>query len=176
MKKSAVVAFVSLAVLTVISLVLNVVIISGLLRAQRIALDTLRDARAIVRGVEADTFSYTLNVNEIVPIEANVPINEEVTVPIRTTIPISTVVNVPIDTGLLGTFDIDVPVRMVVPIDLDVVVPINEVVEIGTTIALDVDVPVEIPIADTPVIDHLEALDEAMERMEQRLEFSKSEP
>jgi len=48
-----------------------------LLRVKNVVLDTLSDARLIVQGLGDDTFSYTLNVNETVPIEASVPINEE---------------------------------------------------------------------------------------------------
>jgi hypothetical protein len=177
MKRPYVIALIVLTVLTLLSLALNGVVIWGLLRAQQIALDarqtvqdTVTDARAIVAGVGDDTFSYTLKVQQEVPVEALVPLEEEVVVPIRATIPISTVVIIPINAGLLGTFDIDVPVRTMVPVSLDVAIPISHTVNIATTVLLDMEVPIEIPLAETPLVDYLEELDAGLGRLEEALE------
>lgn len=177
MKKLYTIALIVLTVLTLLSLALNGVVIWGLLRAQQIALearqvvqDTVSDARAIVAGVGDDTFSYTLKVQQEVPVEALVPLEEEVVVPIRATIPISTVVIIPINAGLLGTFDIDVPVRTMVPVSLDVAIPISHTVNIATTVLLDVEVPIEIPLAETPLVDYLKELDAGLGRLEKALE------
>lgn len=176
MRKCYVVALVLLAVLTVLSLALNGVILLGLVRARQIALDvqqvalnTVDDARAIVVGVSDDTFSYTLEVEQEIPIATSIPFNEEVTVPIRTTIPISTVVIIPINAGLLGTFDVDVPVRTLIPVDLEFTVPISRTVDIATTVPLDVDVPIVIPLAETPLVDYMEELDTGLGRLEKSL-------
>ena len=169
MKKGYLVALIVLAVLTLLSLTLNGMVIVGLLRARQIVLDTVTEARAIVAGIGDDTFSYTFEVDQDVPIVASIPFNEEVTVPIRTTLPISTVVVIPINAGPLGTFDIDVPIRTVIPIDLDVAVPVSRTVGVATTVPLDVDVPIEIPIADTPLVGYLEELDAALAQVEARL-------
>ncbi|MEE9618422.1 MAG: hypothetical protein V3T90_15665 [Anaerolineae bacterium] len=169
MKKGYLVALIVLAVLTLLSLMLNGVIILGLLRARQIVLDTVTEARAIVAGIGDDTFSYTFEVDQDVPIAASIPFNEEVTVPIRTTLPISTVVVIPINAGLLGTFDVDVPIRTVIPIDLEVAVPVSRTVDIAATVPLNVDVPIEIPIADTPLVGYLEELDAALAQVEARL-------
>ncbi len=169
MKKGYLVALIVLTVLTLLSLTLNGLVIVGLLRARQIVLDTVTEARAIVAGIGDDTFSYTFEVDQDVPIAASIPFNEEVTVPIRTTFPISTVVVIPINAGPLGTFDIDVPIRTVIPIDLDVAVPVSRTVDIVATVPLNVDVPIEIPIADTPLVGYLEELDAALAQVEVRL-------
>ena len=169
MKKGYLVALIVLTVLTLLSLTLNGLVIVGLLRARQIVLDTVTEARAIVAGIGDDTFSYTFEVDQDVPIVVSIPFNEEVTVPIRTTFPISTVVVIPINAGPLGTFDIDVPIRTVIPIDLDVAVPVSRTVDIVATVPLNVDVPIEIPIADTPLVGYLEELDAALAQVEVRL-------
>ncbi len=169
MKKGYLVALIVLVVLTLLSLTLNGMVIVGLLRARQITLNTVTETRAIVAGIGDDTFSYTFEVDQDVPIAASIPFNEEVTVPIRTTLPISTVVVIPINAGLLGTFDVDVPIRTVIPIDLEVAVPVSWTVDIATTVPLNVDVPIEIPIADTPLVGYLEELDAALAQVEVRL-------
>jgi len=169
MKKGYVIALLMLAVLTLLSLALNGVVIFGLLRAQQIGLTTVADARTIITGIGDGTFSYTFEVRQEIPIEASIPFNEEVTVPIKTTIPINTTVIVPIDLGITS-YDLKVPIRTVFPVDLEFTVLVSKTVDIVTTVPLEVDVPIEIPIADTPIVGYLEELDAALARVEAQLE------
>jgi len=169
MKKGNVVVLVVLTALTLVSLVLDGIVIYGLAQARRIALEAVGNARAVLDGIGDDTFSYALKVDQEIPISASVPFNQEVRVPIQTTLPISTVVEVPIDAGLLGTFDVEVPVRAVVPVNLEVAIPVSKTVDIATTVFLNTSVPIEIPIADTPLHSYLEQIDTALESAEVRL-------
>jgi hypothetical protein len=170
MKKGYLIALIVLAVLTLLSLTLNVVVILGLQQARQIALDTVTDARAIIAGVGDETFSYTFELDQEIPIAASVPFHEDITVPVHTTLPISTVVAIPINAGLLGTFDIDVPIYTVVPVDLEFTVPVSKTVTIATTVPLNIDVPIEIPISETPLVGYLAELDAALARIEAWLE------
>jgi hypothetical protein len=176
MNKVYTIVLVLLAVLTLISLALNGVIIGGLLRAQEIALEvrqtalnTVDDARSIVTSVGDDTFAYTLEVEQEVPIAASVPFDEMVVIPVNTVIPIDTTVTVPIDLGLT-TYDLDIPIQAVVPVDLEFAVPISHTVDIATSVLLDVDVPIEIPLDETPLVDYMEELDAGLGRLEVDLE------
>ncbi|MDY7080628.1 MAG: hypothetical protein SXV54_27420 [Chloroflexota bacterium] len=176
MKKIYLIALILLTLLTLCSLALNGVVIFGLLQAQQIGLDaqqvalnTVSDARALVTGIGDDTFSYTFAVQQEVPIATSIPFNEEITVPIHTTIPISTVVIIPVNAGLLGTFDLDVPVRTIIPVNLEVAIPVSQTVYVNTTVPLDVDVPIEIPLAETPLVDYVKELDAALVRLEEAL-------
>jgi hypothetical protein len=110
-----------------------------------------------------------VEVNKTLPVETSVPFEEQVLVPVNTTIPINTTVIVPIDAGPLGTFDIDIPIRAAIPVNLEVAVPIEETIEIDTTVPLDLEVPIEIAISETPLADHLDKREEALDRIEQRL-------
>ena len=176
MKKIYPIALVLLTLLTLISLTLNGAIIFGLLRAQKIAMDvrqtalnTVDDARSIVGGVGDDTFAYTLEVKQVVPIAASVPFDEVVIIPINTVIPIDTMVTVPIDLGIT-TYDLDVPIQAIVPVNLEFAVPISQTVDIATTVVLDVDVPIEIPLGETPLVNYMEELDAGLGRLEMDLE------
>ena len=48
--------------------------------------------------------------------------------------------------------------------------PISQTVDIATTVPLDVDVPIEIPLAETPLIDYMEELDTGLEQLEEALD------
>jgi len=170
MKKGYIIALISLAALTLLSLALNGVVIFALLRTRQIGLGTVTDTRTIVGDVGAATFSYTLEVDQEIPIRISVPFEKDVTVPVNTTIPINTTVIVPINAGLLGEFNIPVPIQTIIPIELEIVVPISQTVEIATTVPLNVDVPIAIPIADTPLAGYLENLDAVLERVKVQLE------
>jgi len=168
-KRGYLIAIILLTILTVISLALNGVIVLGLLRAQQVALTTLAEAQTIVSGIGDDTFSYTFEVKQEIPIDTSIPFNEEITVPIEMTIPINTTVVVPIDLGLTS-YDLKVPIRTVFPVDMEFTVPVSKTVNIATTVPLDLEVPIEIPLADTPLIGYLEELEEALAQTEVRIE------
>ncbi|MFQ6101977.1 MAG: hypothetical protein ACE5OS_12200 [Anaerolineae bacterium] len=176
MNKVYIIILILLALLVLCSLALNGAVIFALLQARQIgldasqtALDTVADTRAMVTGIGEDTFSYTFEVQQEIPIATSIPFNEEVTVPIHTTVPISTVVMIPIDAGLLGTFDVDVPIRAIIPVDLEVAVPISQTVDLATTVPLSVDVPIAVPLAETPLVGYLEELDAALAQLEEAL-------
>jgi hypothetical protein len=162
-------AWVLLTVLVLVSLALNGVVIYSLVQVRDITLGTVGDARQVIAGVDDDVITHVIEVEQEIPVSVTVPIDQDVLVPIQTTIPISTVVTVPVKPPLLPEFSLPIPIQAVIPVDLEVVVPISETVPIDTVIPLDVEVPVEIPLADTPVVGYLDQLDEALSRLEERL-------
>ena len=168
MKKAYPIALIVLAVLTLLSLALNGVVVLGLMRARQIALTTMADARAIVTGIGDETFSYTFEVRQEIPVATSVPFHEEITVPVQTSIPIDTTVVVPINLGFT-TYSLEVPIRTIVPVDLAFTVPISQTVDIRTTVPLELDVPIEIPLADTPLVGYLEKIDAALARLGEKL-------
>lgn len=176
MKKPTTIALILLALLTLLSLALNGVVIYGLLRARQIALDaqqaalqTVTDARSVVAGVGDDAFSYTLKVEQEIPIAASIPVDEVVTIPVDTVVPIDTTVIVPIDLGIT-TYDLVIPIQTIVPVNLEFAVPISQTVDIVTSVPLDVDVPIEIPLAETPFVEYMDELDAGLARLEEALD------
>jgi hypothetical protein len=168
MEKGYRIALIVLAVLTLLSLALNGVVVFGLLWARQIALGTMAEARALVTGIGDETFSYTFEVRQEIPVATSVPFHEEITVPVKTTIPIDTTVVVPIDFGIT-TYSLEVPIRTLVPVDLAFTVPISQTVDIRTTVPLELDVPIEIPLAETPLVGYLERIDATLARLGEKL-------
>jgi hypothetical protein len=158
MRKGYLIALIVLTVLTLPSLMLNAMTMVELLWWRQYILAEIDDTRAIVRSIGEDTFSYKFEVDQEIPVAANIPFSQEVTVPINTTIPVNTSVVVPIDLGFT-TYNLTVPINTVFPVDMEVTVPISQTVEIVTTVPMDIDVPIEIVIADTPLIGYLEEAD-----------------
>lgn len=170
MKKGYLIALIVLALLTLVSLALNAATILWSLYTRQITLAVLSSTRATVADIRDETISYTFEVNRRIPVSASVPISKSAVVPIRATIPVSTVVIIPVNAGILGSFDLDVPIRTMIPVNLNVTVPISETVGISTTVPLDLAVPVEIPIAETPLVGYLAKLEVALAQVERKLE------
>jgi hypothetical protein len=147
-----------LSVLTLASLAFNAMTIVELLWWRQYILTEITDTRAIVRGIGDDTFSYTFEVDQEIPVVASIPFSQEITVPINTTVPVNTTVVVPIDLGFT-TYRLSVPINTVLPVDIDVTVPVSQTVDIVTTVPMDIDVPMKIAIADTPLVGYLAQLD-----------------
>jgi hypothetical protein len=168
MKKGYLIALIVLTALTLLSLMLNGAVIYVLLQGQQIALNTVNDARAVVTNVNDATISYTIEVDQEIPVAASVPFYEVVSVPINTVLPVETTVMVPINLGVIS-YSLEVPISTIIPVDLEVTVPISQTVNVVTTVPLDLDVPIEIPLADTPLVDYVEELDAALARLEARL-------
>lgn len=169
MQKGYPIALIVLALLTLASLALNAATILWSLYTRQITLAVLSGTRATVADIRDETISYTFEVHRRIPVSASVPISKSVVVPIRATIPVSTVVIIPVNAGILGSFDLDVPIRTMIPVNLNVTVPVSETVGISTTVPLDLAVPVEIPIAETPLVGYLESLDTALAQAERQL-------
>jgi hypothetical protein len=169
MKRGYLAALIALTVLTLLSLAINGLVIFGFLRLRQAAHRAVTDAQALITEVADDTFSYTIEVDQEIPISTEIPFNESLSVPINTVVPISTTVVVPVDLGIT-TYKLTVPIEAVFPVDLEATVPVSEVVDITTVVPLRVDVPIEIAIPETPLADYLRDLDAMLRRTEEQLE------
>ena len=151
--------YILLWVIAVTSLTLNVFIVSALLAARQQAGEAFLSAAGMVGDLKASRFDYTVNVDEELPVEANVPIDFTAQVPISETVPISTTVNVPIQFPLIGTRIISVPISTRVPISLTVEVPIKQTIPIAATIPVQFEAPISIELADTPLAQSLDEVE-----------------
>jgi hypothetical protein len=168
MKRPTIIALILLGVLTLLSLTLNGIVIFQLLRLRCVAHGVVTDTRTLVTNLTDDTFSTTVEIDQEIPISTDLPFNEVMTVPVNTVVPISTTVVVPVDLGIT-TYNLAVPINTVFPVDIEVTVPFSETVDVTTAVPIDVDVPVEIAIADTPLVDYLEELDATLEEFESQV-------
>ncbi len=122
------------------------------------------EASLEVTKLQAATFDYTVQVEQDIPLNLSVPIDQSVDFPFRATIPISTVVTIPIDTPL-GSFPINLPIVTTVPISLTAQVPIHLSVPVSQLVPVRMDIPIEIRIADTPLSGLLDTLQLSLQRL-----------
>ncbi len=169
MKRGYLVALIALTVLTLLSLTLNGIVILQFLQFRQAAHGVVTDARALIAGLADDTFSYTVEIDQELPISTEIPFSETFSVPINTVVPISTTVVVPVDLGFT-TYELAVPIEAAFPVNMEPTVPVSQVVDITTVVPLRVDVPIEIVIAETPLADYLRDVNAALRRTEEQLE------
>lgn len=150
------------ALMVLASLILSSLTFYGLLRARRMGLRAVEQARAALSGLSEREIDTTVPIHHTLPISAAVPLQQEFEVPIQTTIPISTTAQVPIQIPVVGTYQIEVPVETRVPIDLDVIVPVSQTVQISTSVTLDTEVPVHVEVEQLGLSDLLEQIDDVL--------------
>ena len=168
MKKGYLVALVLLSILTLLSLALNGIVIFTLLEMRQAAHRIVVDTQALVARIEDETFAYTVQLDQEIPVAAEIPFNETFSVPINTVLPISTSVGVPVNLGVT-TYRLTVPIETVVPVDMEVTVPVSQVVDLSTVVPLDLDVPIEIAVVETPLAGYLRDAHMMLERAEEQL-------
>ncbi len=156
------------ATLTALSLLLLSVLIVQFLQLRRAAHTIVADARVLVTDLADDTFSYTVSVDQSIPISTSIPFSQAVTVPFNAVLPVNTTIVIPLDLGFT-TYNLPVPIRTAFPVDMEVTVPFSETVDVITLVAVDLDVPIEIVIADTPLADYLQELTVTLEETERQL-------
>ncbi|MDW8325549.1 MAG: hypothetical protein RMK99_03180 [Anaerolineales bacterium] len=145
----------ALWVVALVSLALNLGLIAGLLNVRRQAAETAQTVAASLGRLRASTLTYTVQVNETVPVQVAVPINERLTVPIDTQLPIDTFVNVPIEVPFIGSRMLSLPIKAVVPVKFETTFPVKLTVPISTSVPVELNVPIRIVVADTPLDDSL---------------------
>ncbi|MBI3241570.1 MAG: hypothetical protein HYZ49_04675 [Chloroflexi bacterium] len=146
-------------VIAVTSLLLNLIVINTLLSVRRQAGQAFAEAAGMVDDLKSSRFDYAVNIDEDLPIAANVPIDFTVQVPISETIPISTTVSVPIQFPLIGRRTIEVPISTRIPISLTVEVPIKQTIPIAANVPVQFDVPISIELTDTPLAQSLDEVE-----------------
>lgn len=131
------------------SLGLNAFIIYELLQVRTQAGVALGQAAQSIGVVKQSSITYTVPIDEEIPINLNVPVKFTVNVPIKQDLAIDTTVDVPLDIPLLGTRVITVPIKTTVPVDLSVDIPVDKVVPINATIPVKFDVPIDLQLSTT---------------------------
>ena len=140
--------------LVIILLLMNLAILYALNQVRLTAIETLSKVEATLDGLEHEVVAYDIEVNQAVPIVANVPLNQTLEIPINTVIPIDQVLTVPFQTGS-GEIEIDMPLKTNFPIDMTVPVDFNETINLDTLVELNTTVPIEVEITKTSLAGYL---------------------
>lgn len=141
-------------VITLASLVLNVVIIYAFLNVQRKAVEGVDQAVSALDNLGGEGFHYDYRFERTIPVSASIPIKQDMIFPFNGNFPINTTVRVPIDAGVLGTIVIDVPINTSIHVDTQVPVHIDQNFDISTTFPISMSIPIDVK-ADDPAIQDL---------------------
>lgn len=135
-------------VVALVSLGLNLALINTLSEARaQLAVGAQQAARAVGQ-VRASTITYTVRIDQSLPVSATVPFYRTFRVPVNDVFRIDTVVNVPFQTPF-GSFPIAVPLQTSVPISFEVAVPIEAEIPVFTVVPVNLAIPVVIRIRET---------------------------
>ncbi len=140
--------------LVIILLILNLLLLDVLNLARLTAIETLNEVEATLDNLANEVIVYNIEVNQAVPIKADVPFNQTMDIPLNTVIPIDQVLTMPFQMGA-SEIELDVPVKTDFPIDTVIPVAFNQTITVDTVVQLDTTLPVEIDIAQTPLANYL---------------------
>jgi hypothetical protein len=141
-------------ILSLVSIALNVLLITNLLATRRTFVDGVDQAISALDSLGSKGFHYEYRLQQTVPFEGDIPFEQDMVFPFKGNVPIKTTVQVPIDAGILGQFVIDVPIDTNFPVDLQVPIHVSQTIHVNTEIPLDMTVPIEIS-PDDPVVQKL---------------------
>lgn len=140
------------------SLALSGFLLYSLNNARRVAIDSLEAALEALEGVESKGFHYEYQLSETLPIDVEIPVQQDMMIPVQGNFAVNTDVRVPIDAGVLGTFVLNVPIDTSVPLDVEVPVQISQTVPISTSIPVRLTVPIDITAEDPAVQQFIDSL------------------
>ncbi len=159
-------AFAVLAVLTAISLLLNV----GLLAAgsslyRQVA--PLRQAAAglgrSLRQAAEEPLAFSFPIQQRLPLRLDLPIDRTIEINVNTTIPVDTAIHIDTTLPVVGRLVQDIPIHVDVPIDVQAPIAVSTTVPISVSIPISLTLPVAIDLQSLPIGGDLLELGTALE-------------
>ena len=130
--------------MAIISLALNGFLIYSLLSFRRGLISALTAAQDSLARMEDQPLAFAVTVDEDVPIQTTIPIEQTFVMPLQIDYPLDTVVNTHIDIPILGKQELTIPVQTIIPISYTLEIPIQTEVPISLTYRLQQEIPVEV--------------------------------
>ena len=143
-------------VVSVVSCVLSSYLIYSLLTVRQLALEGLDSAISALDGLEGKGFHYDYHFSKSIPIQADIPIQQDIVFPFEGDFPINTTVEVPIDAGVLGTIVVEVPINTSFYVSTSVPIKIDQTFSVSTTIPVDMTIPIDVSANDPEIQKMLE--------------------
>jgi len=117
-----------------------------------------------ISAARVEVIAVEVPVRGRIPVRTDIPLKARFSAEVNTIVPIRGDIEVPINTGFT-IFRLPVPLDLKVPVSANVPVNVDETLPISTTVELDLRLPVEIPIADTPLDAYLETLETQLRKL-----------
>jgi hypothetical protein len=141
-------------VVSVASCALSGYLVYSLLAVRQLALEGVESALSALNGLEGKGFHYDYRFNKSIPIQADIPIQQDIVFPFEGDFPINTTVEVPIDAGVLGTIVVEVPINTSFYVSTAVPIKVDQTFSVSTTIPVDMTIPIDVS-ADDPEIQKM---------------------
>lgn len=139
------------------SLILHALTITRLFGVRNTLRDQIDQLASSISEAKASKLSYTVAIDQQVPINVDVPIQRSFSVPIDTQVRIQQNIDLPVETAL-GNFTIPVPIDASIPVSTTVPIQFDQTLAIDTTVPIKLDVPIQIDLGSeqvSPVLDRL---------------------
>lgn len=157
---------IALAAGLVISMLVNIVVIYSLFSLKTNALNIIVTVREGLSSLTSEPFTAAVKVDQVLPLDIEIPINQTINVPIDTTYAIDTVVHTTISLPLIGPQRIAIPIREDIPLKLDLDLPIELTIPISIEYHLDAVLPVKVSLPP----ETLETLEKTLQALEASLQ------
>ncbi len=148
--------------LTVVSLMVNIVLVFALLDFRLGLRSAMTNARHALTLARTEPIELTVSVNEEVPIDTVVPLSDTFVIPLRFDFPLSTQVTTYVNIPLLGRQEIVVPVEAVIPVSETLEIPLFMSIPVSFTPTVEIDVPVQVALP----LELIEALEDFIDDYE----------
>jgi hypothetical protein len=155
----------AVATLALVSLAVNVILVTRLLAIRTAVAGALDDASRSLDNLAGEGIKFEFPISQTVPFEGDVPFKQEFAFPFKGNIPIDTTISVPLDMGLLGRQVINVPVKTTVPVDITVPVRVDETFHVKTQVPVRMNVPIRVGANDPPFKDWIAEARQWLERI-----------
>lgn len=157
--------YIVLWVITILSLLFNVVVLRQLAIAKQVAQQAIDDAIITVGNLQNTTLTYTAVINDTIPLNADLELNESIPVLVDETLPINASINVPVRMGPFGTYTVTLPISGSVPVYTTLNIVIDQPIHVATTVPVQLEVPVRLAVKDTPLAETFDDLTTRLEAL-----------
>ena len=155
--------------LTVISLLINVVMMRQLLLARQAARSAVADVLTVLDNIQSTSLNYEVVVDQTLQIDTDLPIDETIPVVIDQNLPINTTVQVTVNAGAFGQIPLNVPIVADVPVNIEQDLHIDQPFAISMAVPVNFTIPINIELADTPLNSTIDEVRTGLEQVQDDL-------
>jgi len=157
-------------VIAIVSLLLNVILILGLLRARDATLKIVADGLNFVDDLEAKGLEFNFPISQTLRIDEDFPLKLDLDFPINAKFPINTVISIPVNLGPIGSRIVVIPINTTVPVSLTVPVHIDRAFPIDLPLSIQITVPIRLAPDQPPLEDWLALAREKLLEVQRQIE------
>ncbi len=165
---SRIIAVVALLV-ALLSLALNVYLLTRLNQARSVVLDTLAATSTSLDALPNYTFKTTFKIDQEFPVSGTMPINQSFTIPISMTVPVKTTVSPTVNTPF-GNMNFPVNIDTKFPVNMTVPVALSMTVPYSMTVPVKMDYPVEVNLRDLGVEETVKSTQKQLDLLRSSLQ------